>query len=72
MSWGARTEGDVLGRDAGVVEGVERHLGGGLADGLRADRPNHLAGMDGGLKGAQSEVIRAIWCAGSILYHKPR
>jgi len=36
-------ERDVLGRHAGVVEGVERHLRGGLADRLRGQSAHHLA-----------------------------
>ena len=38
-------ERDVLARDAGVVKGVERHLRGRLADRLRRDGADHLAGL---------------------------
>ena len=42
-------EGDVLLRDASVVEGVEGHLRGGLADGLRGEGSDRLSGGDDGL-----------------------
>eukprot|EP00958_Prasinococcus_capsulatus_P026051 scaffold4543_cov350-Prasinococcus_capsulatus_cf.AAC.1 len=39
-------QGDVLGGDARVVECVEGHLRGGLADGLRRHAPDHLPRVD--------------------------
>ena len=37
------TKRHVFGRHSGEMEGVERHLRGGLSDGLRTNGANHLA-----------------------------
>ena len=47
------TEGDVLGTDAGKMEGVERHLRGWLADGLRGQQADRFAGVHQRMQVAQ-------------------
>ena len=47
-----------LGRDSRVVEGVEGHLGGGLADGLCRQRADHLARADAVLQEALLDLAQ--------------
>lgn len=42
LSQAGHTQGDILGRDTGKMEGVKGHLRGGLPNGLGCHRTNHL------------------------------